>query len=318
MSPDSLQSLRITLESLSGPVYILSHVSPDGDSVGSTVGLFHLLKARGIEAIPVLPQPVPLFYDFLLEGIPCSIPPLDFKNRTVVVLDCSDLKRLDQTGNLDQAKQVINIDHHLNNDEFGNINYVDVEAAAVGQIIHQMFTGHIPYPPEAAQALFTAIYTDTGRFSYSNTGANVMNAAAELIKLGANPELSFNCIYQARTLGYYKFLSEALSKIETYCDGRVAFLCLDRDLQTKYGVEDWEMDDINDYPRSLKGVIVSVIFKQTEDVVRVSLRSKGRVNVAEIARELGGGGHLNAAGASVKMSMDDSIEQLKKRLEQEF
>jgi phosphoesterase RecJ-like protein len=314
----SLVQILNTILSLEGPIYILSHPSPDGDSVGSTMGLYHLLGARGIKAVPVLADPPPT-YSFLTAGAEVLKPPVDIKGKNIIVLDCSDVKRLHQTGqSLDGAKLVINIDHHLNNDMFGHENYVDPTVAAVGQILHTMFYGTGPYPQQAAQALFAALFTDTGRFSYGNTNAAVLGVGAELVELGANPQNVYDSIYQNKSSNYYGFLSEALKRISLSSDNRVAIIGLERKLLAEHKLEDWELDDLNEYPRSLKGVRVSAILKETDEGIKVSLRSKGDLNVATVARDFGGGGHKNAAGASIEMDLNQAIEQLKKRLEQEF
>lgn len=294
------------------PICIFSHPYPDGDSIGSTIGLYYLLRNLGKEVCPALSRPLPGVYDFLLAGLPILEPPVDVRGKIAVILDCGDLKRLHQTGqSLTDAAMVINIDHHLNNEFFGDYNFVDASAAAVGLIIHEMFQASAAYNTEVAEALFCALYTDTGRFSYSNADARALSTGAELIKLGANPQRIFNEVYQNRSWHYYKFLAEALANLEMACSNQVAVLSLDRDILAKYSLEDWELDDINDYPRSLKGVIVSAVIKESGDEhVKVSLRSKGDFNVADLARSLGGGGHLNAAGATVKMP----VSQVKARL----
>lgn len=293
------------------PICIFSHPYPDGDSIGSTVGLYYLLRGLGKEVFPVMSRPLPGIYDFLLAGLPILEPPVDIRGKIAVILDCGDLRRLHQTGQtLTDAAMVINIDHHLNNEYFGDYNFVDASAAAVGLIIHEMFQASA-YSTEVAEALFCALYTDTGRFSYSNADARALSTGAELIKLGANPQRIFNEVYQNRSLLYYKFLAEALINLEMACSNQVAILSLDRDILSKYSLEDWELDDINDYPRSLKGVMVSAVIKESGDEhVKVSLRSKGDFNVADLAKSLGGGGHLNAAGATVQMS----VSQVKSRL----
>lgn len=314
-----LEQIREFLLAAAGPVYITSHPFPDGDSIGSTVGLYHYLTARGVQAFPVLPGPVPEVYEFLVSGLELLHPPLNVQGEIVVVLDCSDLKRLQDWGQLlAEAAWVINIDHHLNNDFFGDMNYVDPSAAAVGQILHNMFAA-TQYSQAVAQALFTALFTDTGRFSFSNTDVSVLRAGARMVELGASPSGVFNSVYQNRSGNYYYFLSEALAKIERLFEGRVAVLPLERELPAKYGLEEWELDDLNDYPRSLKGVILSVVLKETEDNgIKVSLRSTGQLNVAAIAKDLGGGGHHNAAGATLPLSMAEAKAKLACRLAEEF
>lgn len=314
-----LAEIRKLLVSCRDQVFIFSHPRPDGDSVGSTIGLYYLLREAGVQAVPVLPTPVPQMFEFLYRDIEFLSPPVDIKGKTAVVLDCSDLKRLGQTGqNLSQAAQIINIDHHLNNEMFGNYNYVDPQAAAVGQIIYSMFSDG-SYPREAAQALYTALYTDTGRFSYSNTTATTLAVAAALVEWGASPQVVYNEIHQRKTREYYHLLAEVLGSMNLSCQGKVASITLRRDLLSRFAVEDWELDDLNDYPRSLNGVVVSIIFKEVEEnSVRVSLRSKGLVNVATVAGDLGGGGHHNAAGINFDMPLALAQEKVMARVQEEL
>jgi len=319
ISNSDLLGIKELLLSSREEIVILSHPSPDGDSVGSTLGLYFLLKQAGVVSLPTLPGPIPDRYSFLARGMQIASTPVDVVGKTVVVLDCGDLKRLEQTGQkLDGASKVINIDHHLGNDMFGDYNYVDPSAAAVGQILYDMFA-EFPCPTPAAQALFTAIYTDTGRFSYGNTNSHTLTVAAKLVELGAEPDLVFDHLFQTRTKNYYGFLVEALANIQVSCNGQYASLCLDLSAIQRHNLADWELEELNDYPRSLAGVKVSCILKEAEaGVVKVSLRSKGAVDVAFIARSVGGGGHKNAAGATLYMSLTQAAQLVEAKVSQEL
>lgn len=282
------------------PIAVLSHPSPDGDSIGSTLGICGILTAAGRAVQPVLP-PLPTVYSFLHGCSTAVAPPYDLAGKIALVLDCSDLSRLGQAGQtLTGAMKIVNIDHHQHNEYFGDLNYVDTRAAAVGEIIHRLFRDetHL-YSPQVAEALFTAIVTDTGRFSYSNTTANTFEAAASLVRRGAEPAKIYNHLYQCRASEYLAFLTEALARIELHFDGKVALLPLSKTLLDSYSLADWELDEISDYPRSLANTLVAVVLKETgEKHTKVSFRSKG-VDVASLARAFGGGGHHNAAGATL-------------------
>lgn len=313
-----LALIRHALLGAREPVFILSHPFPDGDSIGSTFGVYGILTAAGIQAQPVL-DTLPRVYEFLAGDSKIIQPPADLRGKIALVLDCGDLSRLQEAGHsLEGAVKVINIDHHLHNDYFGDLNYVDSKAAAVGEIIHEIFRDFPQYyTPRTAEALYTALVTDTGRFSYSNTTARVMRTAAALVEVGACPQKVYNHLYQNRSQNYLAFLSQALSRIELHFSGRVALLPLERSLLTRHNLEDWELDEINDYPRSLTGVSVSIVLRETEEgITKASLRSKGW-NVAAIARAFGGGGHNNAAGATLPMSLSEARNKLLKYLEQE-
>lgn len=315
-----LTRIRDYLTEVENKICIFSHPNPDGDSIGSTIGLYHILIGLGKHVSPVLPGPLPRAYDFLLADIPVGVPPTDVRDCIAVVLDCSSIQRIHQTGqNLNGAVRVINIDHHLNNELFGDFNYVDTSAAAVGQIIYQMFQASASFGKEAAEALFVSLFTDTGRFSYSNTDYRALSTGAELLKLGVKPSIIYNEIFQAKSPGYYHFLAEALACMELHCLNKLAILPLNQDLLTRHSLEDWELEEINDYPRSIKGVQVSAVIREPEaNLVKISLRSKGEFSVAELARSLGGGGHINAAGATVQMSISEAKDMLIRSLEQEL
>lgn len=314
-----LTEIKELLISGETPVYIFSHPYSDGDSIGSSLGLYHLLRAAGVQAVPVLPTPFPRVFDFLLDGVEVMTPPVDIRGRMAVVLDCGDLRRVSQTGqSLEGARTIINIDHHLNNEMFGHYNYVDSQAAAVGQILYAMFAED-PCPQEAAQALYTAVYTDTGRFSYSNTSAETLKVAAQLVELGAAPQRVFNAVYQHRSLEYYHLLAAVLGDMRVSSHGLVASISLNKDLLSKYGVGEWELDELSDYPRGLQDVAVSVIFKEVvANTVKVSLRSKDRVNVATVASNLGGGGHFNAAGVTLNTTLAHAQELVIAEIEKEL
>ena len=314
-----LAQIRDYLLAAEATVFILSHPFPDGDSIGSSLGVHRILTAAGVKSQPVLSE-LPKVYESIAADTQIIKPPANIHGQIALVLDCGDLVRLHQAGHsLEGAAKVINIDHHLHNEYFGDFNYVDSKAAAVGQIIHEMFRDFPQYySPQAAEALYIALVTDTGRFSYSNASADALRAAANLVDLGACPHLVYNRIYQSRSLDYISFISQALSRIELHCAGRVALLPLERQFITRHNLEDWELEEINDYPRSLTGVEVSVVLRETQDGdIKASFRSKGK-NVAAIARAFGGGGHNNAAGATLRMPLAEARLLLLQHLEQEY
>lgn len=314
---NSLEQIKQRIASGPEQAVILSHPAPDGDSIGSSVGMWHLLRKRA--TLVAIPQPIPRRYNFLLRDIPLHSVPLDLTGKTAIVLDCSDEQRLGRIGqSLAEAALVVNIDHHRGNTHFGHLNYVDPAASAVGELIYAMFSEQ-NIPPSAALALFTAIYTDTGRFSFSNTSANALQVAACLVALGAEPNLVYHQVYQNRSARYYRFLARALERIELICHGRAAVVILDRQLLAEYEINDWDLEGFDEYPRGLAEVEVTAVIKEQPDkTVKLSLRSRGGRDVAAIARELGGGGHLNAAGAQLDWETGKLVAHLKKRLAGEF
>ncbi|MTI94472.1 MAG: hypothetical protein FH749_03150 [Firmicutes bacterium] len=213
---------------------------------------------------------------------------------------------------------MINIDHHQNNQQFGNLNLIDTTAAATGLLVFELFADFNMFDVPIATALFTALYTDTGRFSYANTDSRALSAAARLVALGANPSSVYRAVYETRSIGYYKFLAVVLDKISLQSDGRLAILVLPQTLIHQFQLQPWEYDDLIDYPRSLQGVEIAVVAREEDDRIRVSLRSKGDFDVSKIAGVFGGGGHVNAAGASLKPPMDSALKQLESCLLKEL
>lgn len=316
MNNNDLAHIRQALLGAEAPVVILSHPSPDGDSIGSTIGAHGILTAAGVEAISVLPE-LPSIYDFLTTDINIAAPPVDLKGKIALVLDCGDHSRLPAGQSLEGAALVINIDHHLHNDYFGDLNYVDSNAAAVGELIYTIFRDDPQYfSPVTAEALYTALVTDTGGFCYSNTSARALWAAGTLVDWGARPHMVYRHLYESKSQGFYAFLSEALGRIELHCGGKVALLPLNRELLRRHDIEDWELDEVNDFPRSLAGVMVSIVLKETAEGTKASLRSKGW-DVAAIAAAFGGGGHNNAAGATLDMNLGEARGKLLEHLERE-
>lgn len=307
---NSQKAVRDCLFGAPGKVYVLGHPHPDGDSLGSIVGLSLVLQARGVEAIPVSSGPMPARYEFLTQHVSFAPAPVDATGATVAVLDCGDLMRLQELGQtLTGALTVVNIDHHQGNPRFGNLNLVDPSAAATGLLIWEVFGEGLN--AQAAQALFTAIYTDTGRFSYPNTDARALQAAASLVELGANPSQVFQAIYETLSPNYLKFLGHILTKIEYAHNLQIALLALSQEELQESGLEEGELDSIIDYPRAVGGIVAAAVLKEISSTqVRVSFRSKGQVNVAKVAAALGGGGHINAAGASFTGSLAAAREQV--------
>lgn len=286
---------------------LLGHLHPDGDVLGSMLGLGLALKGHGKRVTLAGPHPVPEPYRFLpgAEWIEQWKEPSGV-HEVAVLLDCPDPAR---TGGLvDQVREhgttVVNIDHHQDNRRFGDINWVDVNAAATGEMVYDLLDVlGWPITPEIATALYTTLVTDTGSFRYSNSTPKAFRTAAHLVSKGAAPARIAGELYEGRTLEDLRLLGQLLERIETSADGRVAWLVLHGDLARNQDLI--EAEDFIAYPRSIRSVKVALLFRELQPgQVKVSLRGKGEVNVARIAARFGGGGHPNAAGCTVALPLD--------------
>ena len=228
--------------------------------------------------------------------------PEDFPERydLVVTVECPQLERSGFEGLA--RLPILNIDHHPDNPGYGVVNYLDDESPAVGEMVWRLFAevGVLP-SPQAATNMFTALSTDTGDFRYSNATGRAFRAAAEMVDAGAKPPEVANWIHNNRSLASVRLLGESLRSLRIRCDGKLGLITADQEAfqRAEAGPEDTE-ETVN-IPRSIAGVEAVAYFKQWEpEVVRISLRSRGSVDVRKVAASFGGGGHPNAAGCTVK------------------
>ncbi|MCG6962487.1 MAG: bifunctional oligoribonuclease/PAP phosphatase NrnA [Acidobacteria bacterium] len=283
---------------------VTSHMSPDGDALGSELALAELAAAFGTDTVIVNRDPAPAgIAEMPGAEVVCVAPttPEDFPKGfdLVVTLECPGLDRPGFDG-LD-ALPILNIDHHAANDRYGELNYLDESAPAVGEMVLRMYRAAGVEPSaQAATAMYVALSTDTGDFRYSNATPRAFLAAAELVEAGARPEQVAEWVHQRRSAASVRLLGEALRTLQITEDGRVASLSVDADAFARAQATPADTDGLINVPRAITGVIVAAFFKQWEPgVVRISLRSRGAVDVRAIAAAYGGGGHSNAAGCTV-------------------
>jgi phosphoesterase RecJ-like protein len=195
------------------------------------------------------------------------------------------------------APTVVNVDHHPDNRRYGDVNWIDVGAAAAGEMVFRLLVVlGAPLTPAMATNLFTAVHTDTGSFRYSNVTADTFRIAAELVAAGADPAFVSGRLYEQRPPRAVRWLGDALTRVEVSEDGQVAWLALPEGTLPESFVE---AEDLANYPRSIASVRVACLFRERDGQVKVSLRAKGDVNVQRIAARFGGGGHPNAAGCTL-------------------
>jgi len=286
-------------------VLLASHISPDGDSIGSTIALGQALTERGHKVLMVAEDPVPGLYCFLDWSDRFVSPEvIDHIPPVAVVLDCTDVERTGTrtAGLIRKAEVVINIDHHVSNNGFGQYQLVLPEAAAAGEVIYQLLGAMgQKISSSVATALYTALVMDTGCFQYSSTSAQTHRVAADLLELGADTSTAHLNLFQSKPLVGLQLLGRALDTMRLSEDGRVAWIALPHGTITGLGATEDHIEGLINHPRSLEGVEIAILFKETRHgEVKVSLRSKTKADVNVLAGWFGGGGHVRAAGCTLK------------------
>ena len=298
---------------------LTSHRNPDGDAIGSELALAELAAAFEVETVIVNRDPIPATLS-RLPGVAsirvADTLPDDFPAGfdLVVTVECPGLDRIGFDG-LDRVA-ILNIDHHLANPAYGEVNYLDEEAPAVGEMVWRMFrAAGIEPSPEAATNAYVALVTDTGDFRYGNARPRAFRTAAEMVAAGADPPIVSEWVHEGRTASSVRLLGEALATLRFGCGGRLASLQVDPAAFARAGADHSDTDEIINTPRTVAGVEAVLFCKQWEPgTVKVSLRSRGSVDVRKVAASFGGGGHTNAAGCSVEGEIDDVRRRLESSL----
>ena len=290
---------------------ITSHIRPDGDSLGSSLGLFWLLRALDKDVEVIMRDPAPHSYQKLPGADAIRVTPaVDRSYDGVFVIECSDI---DRPGLIDLEKQfVVNIDHHSTTELFGTVNWIDSTASAVGEMIYNLCkaTG-VRVTKEIAECVYTALLTDTGSFHYSNTTERTFKIASELVRTGVKPAKSAEAIFGSYHWSKIELLSQVLATARRDESGHVAWMRQTMEMQERTRASDEDADGFVNYPLAVGEIEATALFKEcSPGVYRTSLRSKGDVNVAKIAELFGGGGHRNAAGCTLKGDWDEVEQQV--------
>ena len=280
---------------------ITSHVRPDGDGLGSSLGLFWLLKSLNKDVEVIMHDPAPHSYQQLPGAGTIRVAPRIGEHfDAVFIIECSDL---DRPGLEDLDQQfVVNIDHHSTTELFGGVNWIDSTAAACGEMVYNLCkaTG-VRVTKEIAECVYTALLTDTGSFHYSNTTERTFKIASELVRTGVRPAKTAEAIFGSYQWPKIELLSQVLSTAKRDDTGHVAWMWQTLAMQEQTRAAEEDADGFVNYPLAVGEVEATALFKETAPgVYRTSLRSKGDVNVAKIAEQFGGGGHRNAAGCTLK------------------
>jgi phosphoesterase RecJ-like protein len=303
---------------------LTTHVNPDGDGIGSEVALAACLRKRGKQASIINHSETPPNYTFLdpkneILHFDPNLHAEKVRNADAIfIVDTNQLSRLrSMEPYVRESKAVkVCIDHHLDKDDFADLYLIDEPATATGEILYHLiqYLDGDKIDEEIAQALYTAVMTDTGSFRFPKTDSDIHQIAAHLIRSGADPPKIFQEVYEKTNLNTVQLLGQALSSLKTAHDGRVAYMAISRKMFSETGTKEYQTENFIDYTMRIGGVQIGLLFNELHDGVKISFRSKGDIAVNELAKEFGGNGHLNAAGArTVGKKLDDTIRAVLER-----
>lgn len=303
------------------------HTSPDGDAIGSTLGLLNGLRKLEKEVYIIARDVMPDNLSFLPLGeeVNDNIKEPLLGTDLVVVLDCGNVERI--SGDISKYKgKIINLDHHKTNEMYGSINYVDTKAAATAELVYLLlkelgfaFDKEEELYKKIGTCIYTALVTDTGSFRHSNVTERTHKIAGNLIAVGVNNTNIYNNLYDNRAFNKVKLMGIALSSVELYVNNKVSYISLSSELLDKLGMIGTDTSDIISIALGIKGVEVAIIAKDSEDGVKASLRSKNDFDVSKIAEYFGGGGHTKAAGLKILGStLEEAKNEILKEIEKEM
>ncbi len=292
--------LNVVIENNSS-FLISSHLSLDGDCVGSQLALYWYLKDRGKQACIYCVDPLPAKFSFLKnsEMLAGEKPSQQFD--VLFILDCSNQSRLGWEGSNEAAKQIVNIDHHRDNTRFGFQNYIDTATAATGEIIYRFFTeNNIDFPDHVAESLYCAIMSDTGGFRFSNTTGKILSVCADLANRGADCSAIYENVYASHSQTGLLLQARMWSTLTFHLEGKVCSMELPLSVIDELGAHHSDSEGMADNTVTAKSVEVGIICKHSPTQTHFSLRSKGLVDVGRVAQGIpGGGGHCCAAGCTI-------------------
>ena len=293
--------------------FIATHINPEGDALGSSLALAMALESLGKETF-LYRDDVPKFYLFLpgSEKFRNSVPPLFTSNLPLILLDCGTPER----AGIDRLnfKRSAVIDHHETEKDFGDIRWLEPGAAATGMMVFYLIKElGVTISKEMATNLYTAIAIDTGTFRYGNTTAELLRVAAELVEAGASSTSIANSLYETWSKERFTLLICTLNTLEII--GDLAIIFITREMYRRTGATPEDTESFPNVPKVMEDIKVSALFRELDDNYwKVSLRSRGDINVARIAARLGGGGHKNAAGYTIKADLESAKGVLLKEL----
>ena len=296
---------------------VTAHARPDGDAVGSVLACWMLLQQLGKRAEMVFSDRVPVLY----RSLPFASQirhwsRVDGDYDAVLLLECDGIERTRLEGL--ENRFLINIDHHSSGRAFADVNWIDTGACAVAEMVYRLAkAANVRITPSMATCLYTAVLTDTGSFCYRGTDAHTFELAGDLVRLGADPARIAQDVYFSNPASKMLLLGAALSNLRR--DGQISWLWVTDNDMRRTGAAEEDCEGIVNYAISISGIGVAVFFRELPDHrIRLSLRSKGQINVAAIAERWGGGGHENASGCTLDGPLQDAMERVLKHLGSEM
>ena len=294
-----------------------SHARPDGDSIGSQLAMAYALKAIGkdVTVVNADPAPAPLM---AFPGVADIViaPAVEGEFDAAIIMECGNLERTGVSGL--ERFFVINIDHHPGNSNYGQINWFDASAAACGEMVFDLVGAlGIPLTVDIATHVYLAILTDTGSFHYSSISPRTFDICRETLEAGVDPVAVARNVYDSNNMGRLKLFGAVLSAMQIDPTGRIAIVYLDHEMARAAGGTYEDTEGLINLPLTVKEILTAVFFKENAPGDwRVSLRSKGTVDVNAIAKEFGGGGHKNASGCAARGSLPELRELFERKLTQ--
>lgn len=299
------------------PVLVVSHESPDGDAIGSSIGMAYLLQELGFYPLVLNKDLVPDKYSFLEKNI--KIKNLDDLSQNekqekylVFVMDSGKLDRIGfiLEDIFPNCKGIINIDHHISNDFFGTENFVYPKMAATCEIVGSIFLDIIGYiPSDAATAIYTGVMTDTGNLTYGSTTSATVALVSILHEMNADFNSMRKFVYENESIGQIAGVRTILNNLDYLMDGYIAYTYLNYEDILANNLTSGDIENYVDYPRKVSNSEVAILFKEfTKDEIRISIRTKNKIDANKMAAGFGGGGHKRAAGFRVRKPLDEAMK----------
>jgi phosphoesterase RecJ-like protein len=295
---------------------VTSHARPDGDGIGSALACGQILRVMGKDAEVVMHDGVPRIYQtlpFAERAIQADAVPANLSsNDAVVLLECDSIRRAGLEG-LEKCF-LINIDHHASGRNFAHINWIDSTVMATAELVYRLARlACVPVDRDIATCLYTGLMTDTGSFMFEGTNEHTFTVARELVLAGADPAHCARHIYFGHSTAKMRLLGAALSNLHR--EGALAWIWVTQDEMQRFGAREEDCEGLVNYALSIADVQVAIFFRELPDSrYRVSIRSKGEVNVSAVAEHFGGGGHKCASGCSIDGPLDAAVSRIVERL----
>jgi len=288
-------------------IVLISHVNPDGDALGSSLSMYNILKKMGKNVSVVNMTDLASYLDFLpnYDKVKKTLPN---KIDLMISFDCGSFDRL---GIEEKPSFLINIDHHISNTNYGDINLIE-DAASTSQVVFNILEANgIEIDKDSATCIYTALVTDTGNFQYESVTDEVFRVASELVKCGVKPDFISKMLYERDRLSRLRFIAKALDTLELYLEGKVGIVEVTNELMAKTGAIKDDTDGLVNMVRKLEPVEVAIMLREEENGdIKISMRSKNYVDVSKIAVKYGGGGHIRASGATITNKTFSEIKKM--------